>query len=305
MTGIEDLLSRKLVIFTGKGGVGKSTLAAAFGVLASHRGKKTLLVEIDPRETIPHIFGLGDQPVYSEVELSPPLYYLNIDPLRALQEYISMTLGFARLYEGLFRSRIYQVFVQASPGLKEIVTLGKLWDLEQKGRYDIIILDAPASGHAIPFLSVPWIVISALRGGPIVREAAKIRDFLSDSGKTILNIVTLPEDMAVTEALEMWETVEHMDRIAIGYCLANEVIPEMFTSDDASALASVPAEADHASLLRGLEFLSSRVSIQQRQIARLRRSLPKKKLRLIPLIFTPDIGPDDLRELAGSMEGDR
>lgn len=300
---MENLLKKKLIIFSGKGGVGKSTLSSAFGLCAAQKGKRVLLVEIDPRATIPRLFEKDDVPVYQEVRLHNELSYLNIDPLLALQEYIVLKLGFRRLYERLFGSRVYQVFVQASPGLKEIVTLGKIWDLEQKGRYDLIILDAPSTGHAIPFLSVPGIIISALRIGPIVQEALKIRDFLSDPVKTVLNIVTVPEEMAVNEALEMWKAFRPGKDITPGSLFVNEVIPRMISPNESAALKKIPAAAPYASLIPGVTFLASREEIQEVQLSRLGNVIPGDVTYRVPLLFSPSFGAAEINDIARILEG--
>lgn len=306
---MKHLLSKTLVIFSGKGGVGKSTLAAAFAIFASRRGKKPLLIEIDPRSTIPSLFERKDVPEYQEVTIHPGISYINIPPLMALEEYIVMKLGFRRLYERLFRSRIYQVFVQASPGLKEIVTLGKIWDLAQKahtgqeGGRDLLILDAPATGHAIPFLKVPGVVISALRIGPVVREAVKIRAFLSDTKKTALAIITIPEEMAVNEALEMWERTRKGDIVPADTLIVNEVLPGSLSPGDSRLLRKIPGTVPHAPLLRELGFLMKRMESQRRHIRRLRTVIPKKKTYEIPFLFSSAFGEDELREISAVMEG--
>ena len=183
---VASLLEKRLVFVTGKGGVGKSTVAAALGVAAARRGKRAIICEVAQQERMSRVFerqGVG----YHETEIAPNLFGFSIDPQRALEEYLLLQIKVRPLYDLMFKNRIFTYFAAATPGLRELVTIGKVWELAQLDRrvkkgdkYDLVIVDAPATGHGLGLLRTPRTFGDIARVGPIKRQADDINDFITD-----------------------------------------------------------------------------------------------------------------------------
>src|SRR3954454_8592280 len=180
-----SLIDKRLIVVTGKGGVGKTTVSVALGLAAARAGKRTMVAEVAQQERVSRVFrreGLG----YSEAELADNLFGMSIDPERALKEYIGQQVGGA-LGGLLAGNRIFEYFTAAAPGVRELTTVGKVWELAQLQRrsdaapYDLVIMDAPASGHGLALLRAPRTFGDIARVGPIRRRADAIHDFLTDS----------------------------------------------------------------------------------------------------------------------------
>ena len=152
---LSNILDKRLIFVTGKGGVGKSTVAAALGVAAARQGKRTIVCEVAQQERMSSVFhseGVG----YHETEIGENLYAFSIDPQRALEEYLLLQIKVKPLYDLMFKNRVFTYFAAATPGLRELVTIGKVWELAQLDRrvkrgakYDVVIVDAPATGHGL------------------------------------------------------------------------------------------------------------------------------------------------------------
>ena len=174
---VSSLLDKRLVFVTGKGGVGKSTVSAALGVAAARRGKRAIICEVAQQERMSRVFerqGVG----YHETEIAPNLFAFSIDPQRALEEYLLLQIKIRPLYELMFKNRIFTYFAAATPGLRELVTVGKVWELAQLDRrvkkgdkYDLVIVDAPATGHGLGLLRTPKTFGDIARVGPVKRQA--------------------------------------------------------------------------------------------------------------------------------------
>ena len=157
---------------TGKGGVGKSTVAAALGVAAAREGKRAIVCEVAQQERMSRFFerqGVG----YHETEIAPNLFAFSIDPQRALEEYLLLQIKVKPVYDLMFKNRVFTYFAAATPGLRELVTIGKVWELAQLDRrvkkgakYDVVIVDAPATGHGLGILRTPKTFSDIARVGP-------------------------------------------------------------------------------------------------------------------------------------------
>ena len=172
-------MQKRLVFVTGKGGVGKTTVALAMGLAAAAAGKKTIVCEVAAQEHASHAFHRG-QVGFHEVELEQNLWAISIDPDESMREYLELQLRVKAMGDLLARSRIFQYLAAATPGLKELVTIGKIWELAQLDRrtraarkYDLVIVDAPATGHGIGFLQTPRTFATIARVGPIASRARR------------------------------------------------------------------------------------------------------------------------------------
>lgn len=309
---LDDVLSRRVLILAGKGGVGKSVVAATLGWMGAREGKRILLVEMDTVGTLPGLLGSPGGPTYTEIPLAPNLSCLHVDGRSGLEEYLQIVLKSRRLAARIFRSPLYQYFVNVAPGLKELMAVGKIWDLEHqtlpgttRPRYDLFIVDMPATGHAVSYLRMPMAAVNTLKRGFVHREAQKVADLLQDPRKTSFNIVTLPSEMPVNEAVELYEKGRFELRMPIGCLFVNQVIPPFYSGEPldrfvrwkahveaevASAKSSLPrtvqAEID---LLACADSWRKRRQLQEGYLERIRRVFPNQILHLpwLPNIENP------------------
>ena len=233
---------RRLLILGGKGGVGKSTVAVALGLRAAEQGLKTLICEMGENEKIAPLFGRAASS-FRETALGVPcLSSIYLDPQEAFNDYVRASLRLAMLSRPLIESRLIRAFVQAAPGLKEIMTLTKLMELERltdkqgKPKYDLIILDAPATGHGMSLFRSPMLAMRATKVGPIYQKARLIADLLTDATRTRMHIVTLAEEMPVAETLEMIAAMRSDLHIPLGDIVINAVVPPAFSEPSVELL---------------------------------------------------------------------
>ena len=195
---IPELLDKRLVFVTGKGGVGKTTVAVALGLRAAEQGKRTIVCEVSSQENASRIFDHAEVG-FHEVEMEENLWSISIDPDESMREYVLLQLKVRAMRDMLFRSRIFNYLAAATPGLKELVTIGKIWELAQLDRkvksgrkYDLVIVDAPATGHGIGFLQTPRTFAAIARVGPIHSQAEQLDRFITDQKHTGTAIVCPP-----------------------------------------------------------------------------------------------------------------
>ena len=236
---LREIMARRILILSGKGGAGKSALTAALALRAAEDGKRTLLVEMDTVETIPRIFGKSGGEHYKEIPLDRNIHCLHVDGKSGLEEYLQLIFKTKRLTNRIFRSPAYQYFVNVAPGLKELMAVGKIWDLEQetlpgstKPRYDLFIVDTPATGHALSYLRMPMAAANTLKRGFVQKEAQKVVDLLQDPKKTSFNIVTTLGEMPVNEAVELYEKSLNELRLPMGCLFVNQVFQPFFSGHD-------------------------------------------------------------------------
>jgi anion-transporting ArsA/GET3 family ATPase len=299
--GCPGLLERRLVFVLGKGGVGRSTVAAALGVLAARRGLRAIVVEVSARGDVPRLFG-GDAPDGVETEIAPGLWTIQIEPRRALEEYLRDQLPGRMLAELVASSGAAGYVAAATPGLRELLTVGKIWELAQDERrparalpYDVVIVDAPATGHGLALLEAPRTFARAAQIGPIARQGAIIATTLRDRHQTAMAVVATPEQAAVDELLGLREELGgELDAV-----VANAVAPARFEIPDGTALRAARDRLDaRAPLRRALEVALADEARRREQEAQLAR-LPSPTV--LPLLAATDLGPDELGLLADAL----
>ena len=301
----------RVVIVAGKGGVGKTTVTAALARAASLQGLRALVVEVEGKSGLPTMFGTEDLG-YDEITLaeagSPEgagdVRARTITSDAAMLEYLEAH-GMSRVAKRLVASGAIDTLATAAPGIKDILVLGKVKQLEQAGVADLIVLDAPAAGHAITFLRSARGLLDAVRVGPIHNQAADVMELLTDPQRCQVVLVTLPEETPVNELVETAYNLEDQVGVALGPVVVNGLYPDRPGLDtdpvEAAAEAGVelrPGEA--ATLSAAAEFRRHRVALQAEQVARLAGQLPLPQLRL-PFLFGAELGPPELDLLATTL----
>jgi anion-transporting ArsA/GET3 family ATPase len=317
-----DLLQRRLVVVTGKGGVGKSTVAAALGVLAARAGRRAVLAEVGRRgdvldTLVPQASPLGDADVPADpdgfVETAVPvpggapgaLFHVSVSPEAALREYLRDQLPIAGIADLLGSGKLFTGLTAATPGLRELLAMGKVWELAQPERrtpgatpYDLCVMDAPASGHAVTVLGAPAQFARTARVGPIARQGSIISGTLEDPEQTGVVVVTTAEELAVTEALELQDALAERAGVRVVLGVVNGVLPDRFSAAERDALS---AGAPHDPAIAVADAHARRAHGQALQLARLRRGF-RAPVVTLPAAPGRRLGPDDVALLADRLE---
>ncbi|MGH2821026.1 MAG: ArsA family ATPase [Actinomycetota bacterium] len=320
---IDEFLEPKILIVSGKGGVGKTTVAAALALVAARNGRRVCLAEVDRKGTLPRLFG-GDALGYEPRELAPDVWGLNILPEEALAEYLRVQFHMRRISWVFTSTHFVDFITTAAPGLKDILVLGKIWYLEQ-GRespqnFDTIVVDAPAAGHMLTFLSAPAGLSDAVRVGPVRRQAQWLNDMLTNPKRARIHLVTLAEEMPVGETLETSEALAERLRIDQGPVFANAIYSELLGGDEVSRLSEIVEKKKEERLARAADevglrldaedldalvgyarFLDARRSIQEGHLRRLRRNAKSSVIEL-PFLFSAGLALPDIETLADVIE---
>ena len=239
---LNELLEKKLIVVTGKGGVGKTTVSLALSHLNAARGRRpvfTALKEIDKES---YFFGYETGINEKEQLLDDNITAVSIEPNTALKEYIHENfVTLYPLYAAILKSKTLQTFFEAAPGLKELITIGKVWHLGNRGgnrEFDQVIFDAPSTGHAIPILNLPSKVLGMVRGGALREHVEWVEGFLKDPEKTAVVVVAAPEEMVVRETIELIESVEAMG-INVLFTVVNNVYESVFDKKDENIINGI------------------------------------------------------------------
>src|SRR3954469_13555910 len=237
------LRDRALLYVTGKGGVGKTTVAAALGLAAARLGGRTMVCEVAEQDRMSRAFARHGVRPEQEVELGDGLFAITIDPQRALEEWLPRQLGGGATGRLLGHSHAFQYFVAAAPGAKELITIAKVWELAQRERwnrhnrpYDLVVVDALASGHGVAMLSTPRTFGEIAHVGPIRRQAARVSDMLADPARTGYVAVALPEEMPVNETIDLERRLPDAVGLGLDAIVVNGMWPERFSAAEADVL---------------------------------------------------------------------
>ncbi len=294
-----------MVFVTGKGGVGKTTVAVALGLRAAAEGKRTIVCEVSAQENASRIFE-HTEIGFHEVEVAENLWSISIDPDESMREYVLLQLKVRAMRDMLFRSRIFNYLAAATPGLKELVTIGKIWELAQLDRkvksgrkYDLVIVDAPATGHGIGFLQTPRTFAAIARVGPIHSQAQQLDRLITDQEHTGVAIVALPEEMPVNESAALEHDLREEVGVAVDRVYMNGLYPERFSNREAERLTELSGGGDGSVRAAARAALSehNRARSQRAQLARLRRRV-EAPVKTLPFLFEPDLGVEAAGQLA-------
>lgn len=304
------LLDKRLIVVTGKGGTGKSTVAMALGMLAARRGLRTIVAEVASQDRAARAFE-RDAPLFREQELAPGLWTISIAPERAMAEYLKVKAGAAG--DLLASSRTFGLFAAATPGMRELLTIGKVWELAQlerrtrgAARYDVVILDAPATGHGVGIMRTPKTFADLSKVGPISQQGRAIHASLSDPDFTGVLAVARPEEMAVAETLALGEALRSELGMELDRVVVNGLFPERFNARERRALASRAQNLNGTSklgraALRAALSERTRVERQREQLERLTGVAAAPPIRL-PFVFAPELELEDIENLSTHLE---
>jgi len=298
----------RVVIVAGKGGVGKTTVTAALARAASLEGRSALIVEVEGKAGLPAMFGAEDLG-YAEDVLVEADQQAGIGEVRAraltadeaLLEYLQDN-RMTRVAKRLVSTGVLDVLATAAPGIRDILVLGKVKQLENDGVADLIVLDAPAAGHAVTFLRSARALQDSVRVGPINNQARDVLALLEDAARCQVMLVTLPEETPVNELVETAYSLEEEVGVALGPVIVNGLYPQTVGLDTPAAAATQMAGAQVEpttieALDAAADFRRHRMALQAEQLDRLSEQLPLPQLQL-PFLFTADLDPDDLDGLA-------
>ena len=318
---VSSLLDTRVLFVTGKGGVGKSSVAAALATAGARGGRKTCLVEVEGRQTMSRLF--DTQPWdFDERQFRPGLWGLSVDPQESFAEYMEMFYGARRLSKFVVGSSAVDFATTAAPGIKDVLLIGKVKEIEQRrnddGRftYDLIVVDSPPTGRIVNFLRAPDATTDMVNVGPIRTQAQSLVDMLLDPKRTHLQLVTLLEEMPVEETIESAAALRELG-VTLGPVIVNRVMQPRFDAAarqalgnglDASLVANVLKEAgiegtedevtDAAAQLERLGSThTSRIGLQDRMRERLVAALPQPTFEL-PYVASRDFSDAEIAELA-------
>src|SRR3954454_13247875 len=284
------LLDKRLVFVSGKGGVGKTTVAACLARVAARRGKRVVVCETAVEET-----------QHDEIEVAPRIHSIAIDPEHAMREYLTDQVGGA-MSKVMTSSRIFTYLAAAAPGLRELLMIGKVWDLAQLDQrrtgdtpYDVVILDAPATGHALGMLRTPRTFRDVARVGPISRQAGRIDTFLTNPELTGIVAVAAPEEMPVNETIDFIEALGQEMQLEPDAVVVNGVYADHFRDEEVAAIEAVGVDSP---ALRAALSSHRRARHHKNQLRRLRRRAPALTL---PFVFKAELDDEDLDRLAAVL----
>jgi anion-transporting ArsA/GET3 family ATPase len=301
-----SLLERRLHFVVGKGGVGKTTVAAALALAFVRGGKRTLAVEMDAGDRLAAV--LAGSP-----ELGGLLHVLSVDGRAALEEYLGLIIPVKRLLAKIFSSRIYQYFVAAAPGLKELMTVGKIFYEATRGdggrlAWDAIVVDAPATGHSLQYLRMPQAARETFGVGLVQREASRIVELLRNRRTTAVHLVTLAEEMPVSETLEARAQLAGALDLPLGHVIVNRVHRRHFDAPVLERLrvAAARAPTDERALLGCVAERAAEESgwsdINASYLGRLRAGIGDAPLVELPFLFVEEFGRSELERLSRLLE---
>jgi hypothetical protein len=315
-----SLLDRRLLVVTGKGGVGKTTIAAAIGLLAAREGRRAIVVEVGDHSRLAELFGVRAH-AGAETPLAEGLSSLTVDPDRALLEWVQ-ELGGRIPGRILTSSGTFQYFAAAAPGAKELFGMVKVWELTQQRRwqrraagYDLVVLDAPATGHALGMLRSPDTFGAIARVGPVATQARRVRDLLTDPARSAYLGVAQGTEMAVTETIELQQGLADQVGRELAKVVVNAMLPRRFSAAELRRIAALDGDAADGSRKRdtagagepelrraaahAARAVHERASFQHSQVTRLRRMgfdvVP------VPFLWEARVDPHALERIAAEL----
>ncbi|HLN17640.1 MAG TPA: ArsA family ATPase [Acidimicrobiales bacterium] len=309
---VPGLLDLKLVFVTGKGGVGKTTVAAALALLAAERGKRVLACDVDAKGDLASLFEAGPTS-FTEREVVPGVFAMSMDTEASLREYLKLNLRIPMVGRIGPLAKAFDFVATAAPGVREILTTGKFcWEVRER-HYDLVVVDASATGHIVGQLAAPQAINDLVKVGLIRTQTDWLLEILSDPATTGLVAVTTPEEMPVAETLELADRVARETTVRLSAVVVNRVLPELFGRREEEVFEELRGSAPEAELSQLLEgdvapvFEGARLAVTLRRtraehLDHLRDGLdPAVPLLLLPYLFTRTYGLRTTRQVAASL----
>jgi len=305
---VAPLLDKRLLFVTGKGGVGKSTVAIALGLVAARRGLRTIVAELASQERVQGMFFDDGGEQFRELEIAPRLFTISIDPQQSMEEYLRVKAG--TIGQALGSSRLFQAFAMATPGMRELLSIGKVWELAQLSRrtrgaapYDLVIVDAPATGHGVGLLRTPRTFADIARVGPIAHQGRTIAETIADHEFTGVIAVATPEEMPVNETMVLAGELAR-DALLLDLVVVNALYPARFESDEIDELNAALTRTRSAlarTALRAALSEHARAATQREQRDRLADHVDARLIEL-PYVFADQLGQHELETLSDVLE---
>lgn len=289
------LLDRRLLFVTGKGGVGKTTVAAALGLLAAREGKRTLVCEVDAKGNLADFYEIA-HPGFTPREVQPGLHVMAMNTEESLKEYLSLQLKIPLIARIGLLARTFDFLANAAPGVKEILTVGKLgWEVREK-HYDLVVVDAPTTGHIVGQLRAPQAINELLQVGRVRDQTGWLMDILGDPGQTGVVIVASPEEMPVVESLELIERLRTETNVDVASIVVNRVLPELFGRNEEEVFERLREPANLGALAAATGGPVDAVLDAARLAVTLRRTRAGHLARLragveatLPILYVPEL----------------
>ena len=298
------LLDRQMLFVTGKGGVGKSVVAASLGLASARSGRRTIVCEVGGQSRIPALLGVEPGKPGEEVKVDDQLFATTIEPYKVMEEWIGRILGSQRLTGLLTRSNFFRAFAEAAPGGMELGGTVKTWELAQSKRwdrkkrgYDTVIVDGPAMGHALGMLRTPKTFADIARVGPIASQSERVREWLEDPKRTAYVAVALPAELPVSETIDLGGRLRRAIGRRLELVVANGVLPDRFTEEEVEAVRRVAEDTDAYRAVHGADV---RAENQHEHLARLTAEADAPVVEL-PFLFTPYLEREHVEELTDHL----
>jgi anion-transporting ArsA/GET3 family ATPase len=309
---MNPLLDLKLLFVTGKGGVGKTTVASALALLASQRGKRVLICEVDAKGDVAGFYETSPT-TFHEREVLPGLFAMTMDTEASLREYLKLQLRIPVVGRIGPLAKAFDFVATAAPGVREILTVGKFCYEVRERHYDLVVVDAPASGHIIGQLAAPQAINSLVKVGLIRSQTDWMLDILSDAHKTGLVAVCTPEEMPVSETIELAARVRDETTVQLSAVVVNRVLPELFGRQEEAVFDALGGAGPLTRLSElvggdaGPVFDAARLAVTMRRtrathLDRLRQGIDSAvPLLYLPYLFTRSHGLRTTRQVAASL----
>lgn len=319
-----DLLERRLLFVTGKGGVGKTAISAAIASLAAARGKRTLVCEVDAKGDLARFFET-EPTEFEPREVQPRLHLMTLTTEESLREYLKLHVRLPLIARIGPLARSFDFVANAAPGVREILTVGKVaWEVREDS-YDLVVVDANASGHVIAQLGAPEAINELVKVGVVREQTGWMQDILHDRRRTGVVIVTTPEEMPVVETLDLANRLHTETKVSLAAVVANRVLPELFGNREAERFEQMrtPTELDAVaaavtetsghpvdSSVLGDVFDAAELAVQLRRsrashLTELRSGIgPDVPLLLVPELFTRSHGARATAKVAEAVESE-
>lgn len=305
------MLDKRFIIVGGKGGVGRTVVAASLATLLARHGRRVLLAHVRTKQRMTRL--LGCDVVDENVRpVEPNLWVVNMNPRAALMEQGLKVLRFKAVYRAVMENRLVKYFLKAIPSLDEYSMLGKAWyhttqTIGEGHRFDTVVFDGPATGHLITMLRIPRVVLDVVPEGPLTADAQMVWNLLTDPARTGLWIVTLAEEMAVNESVDLFTSAREDLGIATDRLVVNALFPDVFERDRSLAEAldrlhgAAHLDPALAATVESAESMRRRRCINRQHLDTLEEVLPIERVEL-PHLFAPEMDRTCIDQIASVLE---